>query len=92
MAEVRKKWKSNNFLLEILIKQMENFHERWIWIRFFSWIPIQFIMRSWTRIWIRSISERIQNPDKKSMQYVDLFYIISHIMIFRSIYTKEPKK
>ena len=78
MAEVRKKWKSNNFLKEILIKQMENFHERWIWIRFFSWI--------------RSISERIQNLDKRSMQYVVLFYIISHIMIFRSIYAKEPKK
>ena len=38
---------------------MENFQDRGVWIR----IRIRFVLRGWIRIRIRSISDRIRNPD-----------------------------
>ena len=37
---------------------MENFQDRGVWIR----IQIRFVLRGWIRI--RSISDRIRNPDQ----------------------------
>ena len=41
---------------------MENFQDRGVWIR----IRIRFVLRGWIRIRIRSISDRIRNPDYRS--------------------------
>ena len=54
---------------------MENFQDRGVWIR------IRFVLRGWIRI--RSISDRIRNPDpdsrKNSQHYI------------RAIFSEQPE-
>ena len=58
---------------------MENFQDSWVWIRDMdkfqkkSWIQIRFVLRDWIRI--RSISERIRNPDQGLFILFYLFFI-----------------
>ena len=52
MTKDRQKMKKgNNFLLKLIIKYMENFQDRGVWIRIR--IRIRFVLRGWIRIRIR---------------------------------------
>ena len=61
---------------------MENLQDRGVWIR----IRIRFVLRGWIRIRIRSISDRIRNPDLTTI-LLSLFHFprIDFLSLFSSL-------
>ena len=58
---------------------MENFQDRGVWIR----IRIRFVLRGWIRI--RSISDRIRNPDSKEMPLHNILGSITSLWTLLSV-------